>query len=61
MIMCHALLMPAVSKLRASGPRALEVSISIDLDSRAYFSFLASAAVHGYNSSFRCGIRYVHV
>ena len=39
-----------MSKLRASGPRAPEVSIAIgtkrwDLDSRAYFSFLASAAV----------------
>ena len=52
MIMCHALLTPAdVSKLRASGPRAPEVSIAIgtkwwDLDSRAYFSlFLASAAM----------------
>ena len=40
-----------MSKLRASGPRAPEVSIATgtkwwDLDSRAYFSFfLASAAV----------------
>ena len=38
-----------MSKLRASGPKAPEVSIAIgtcwDLDSRAYFSFLASAAV----------------
>ena len=46
MIMCHALQTPAVSKLSASGPRASEVSIAIDLDSRAYFSFFpASAAV----------------
>ena len=53
MIVCDALLTPTYisSKLRASGPRAPEVSIAIgtkwwDLGSRAYFSFfLASAAV----------------